>query len=82
MAFFLFVEGIIIAALIYVLILIVHVGISEISGKSKSETVGSVAIKGVIGNIAFYLFIFVSFIVTKSMGWFDTFFNHLNSSIG
>ncbi|HOE00183.1 MAG TPA: hypothetical protein PLT12_05505 [Kiritimatiellia bacterium] len=78
LGFFLLVEGGLILALIYMLVLLVHdtlthppTGPISPEERREKESLAQAALKGIIGNIAFYIFILVAFIVIKSMGITD-----------
>ncbi len=80
LAFFIFAEGALIAALIYMLLLIVRDAVAVThknepqEDKLASNNFSDTALKGIVGNFAFYLFILVAFIVLKAMGIFDVMF--------
>lgn len=80
LAFFLFAEGSLLATIIYILLLIVRDSLSAARStntpdeKAAAEKFSDTALKGVIVNFAFYLFIFACFVVIKGMGLFDLLF--------
>jgi hypothetical protein len=93
--FFLFVEGLLFAALIYILVLIVKASLKTEYGieqkhnpyiESKSDSVLEGYMKkaksGIIGNIAFYIFLIGALVVVKFLGIFDAFFTQVFNSIG
>lgn len=88
LAFFILIEGILLIALTYMLILIVRFALNgdggrgssitepETSARQHTQSVGvrESAIQGVVGNAAFYLAIIAVFILLKIMGIFDSWF--------
>lgn len=86
--FFICLEGSLLLALIYILVLIVkHAFATPISDPStqevkKKDTLIESSVNGIIGNIAFYIFLFVFFVGFKLSGVFDTWFRDFLSHIG
>ena len=82
LAFFVFIEGSLFVALMYLLVLLVRASITSpspgpppphdtTSRKHPSPKIIDTAKQGVIGNFAFYAFILAVFIVMKGMGLVD-----------
>lgn len=81
LGFFLFIEGLLLAALVYLLVAVVQTELansenpnanrSTSSDENSAEPMKDVIVKGVLGNVAFYLFILMVFVVAKGMGMFD-----------
>lgn len=88
LAFFLFLQGILIAALIYVLVLIIRsalptIGAAEPAGMpAGSGMLNDAIVKGIVGNAAFYLFILAVFVLMKAMGVTDRLWQALLTKIG
>ena len=81
LGFFLFVEGLLILSLVYVLVIVVRSTVSvpmspaaqapASTDEKLKDKFGDTVLKGVIGNAAFYLFILAALIIVKGMGVFD-----------
>ena len=81
LGFFIFVEGLLVVALVYLLVAVVQAelsnsqvrsaGRSTSSDENSAESLKAVIAKGVLGNTAFYLFILTVFVIAKGIGAFD-----------
>lgn len=88
LAFFVFLEGVLITALIYVLVLMIRRALSTLPAGSPTAVarpswgVNDAVVKGLIGNVAFYLFILAGFVLLKAMGITDQLWQGLLARIG
>ena len=92
LAFSLFIFGALILVLLYMLVLVVRSAVATEPGTNPSTANGDTGIQapakvkgnmlsGIIGNLAFYLFIIVAFAVVKIMGLFDGVFQSMLKSL-
>jgi hypothetical protein len=88
LAFFLFLEGVLITALIYVLVMVIRSALPTVSmgdqaaASGVSSLLNDAVVKGIIGNAAFYLFILAMFVLLKAMGVTDRLWQALLARIG
>lgn len=91
LGFFLFIEGLMIAALVYLLTAVVQTELSNSENRGANRSASSdenlaeplkdTIVKGVFGNAAFYLFILMGFVIVKGMGAFDEIWQTILSSL-